>query len=54
MFVASYDPKVSRLFIFRCLRLIVQTPIIAIRSVWYTVIAIIHVISMFLSGRRSQ
>lgn len=53
-FNASFEKHVSRLFIFRCLRLIIQWPIVFIWSIWYCIISIVHYISMFLTWTRNQ
>lgn len=52
-FDATYTKKISRLFIFRCLWLIIQGPIIMIRSCRYVLIAIVHAIYMFVTWLRN-
>lgn len=51
---ATYTPEVSRLFIFRCLWIILQGPIVFVWSIWYFIVSIVHYISMFLTWTRSK
>ena len=53
-FSAERSEKVSRLFIFRCLRLILQGPILFVWSIWYCIISIIHYVTMFVAGKRNK
>lgn len=53
-FAAEYSQKVSRLFIFRFLWILLEGPIIAVWSIRIAVITVIHIVLMFLNGKRSQ
>jgi hypothetical protein len=53
-FHAAYEHQVSRLFIFRCLWLVIQGPVLFVWSIWYCIVSIVHYISMFLTGTRSK
>lgn len=53
-YTAEYTHHVSRLFIFRCLWLILQWPILAIWGIWYTIVTVVHYISMFISWKRTK
>lgn len=53
-FVAWFEKEISRLFIFRCLWLIIQWPVVFIWSIWYCIISIVHYITMFLTGSRDH
>lgn len=51
---ADYTQQVSRLFIFRCLRLIIQWPVTLVWSIWYVIISVVHYITMFLTWSRDK
>lgn len=51
---ANYSEKVSRLFIFRRLWLIVQLPISYIRSIRFGVTRILQVLHMLILGKRNK
>lgn len=53
-FDAWFEKHISRLFIFRCLWLIIQWPVLFVWSIWYCIISIVHYISMFLTWTRNQ
>lgn len=50
----QYSNKVSRLFIFRCLRLLIQAPIIYFWSIWIIIVSIVHFFYMLLLGKRAK
>lgn len=51
---AKYHEKVSRLFIFRFLRLIIQGPIIYVWSIWIALIGILQILHMLILGKRND
>lgn len=51
---ATYTEKVSRLFIFRWLRLIIQLPITYIRSIRFGITRIVQVLHMLILGKRNK
>lgn len=53
-FHADYSSKISRLFIFRFLWMMIEGPIIAVRSLWICIITVIHWVTMFLSWKRNK
>lgn len=50
----TYTEKVSRLFIFRLLWLIIQWPIMYIRGIWFTIIWILQLLHMLVMGQRER
>lgn len=51
---ASFHKTVSRLFIFRCLWLIIQVPILYIRGIRASIILVIQLLHMLLLGERNE
>lgn len=54
VFSAEWKKPISRLFVFRFLWLILQWPIISIRSMWYSIITILHILLMLIHGERNK
>jgi len=54
LYNAQFHKKVSRLFVFRFLRWIIQWPVTVVWAIWYMIITIIHYIQMFIMGKRSK
>jgi hypothetical protein len=53
-FEAEWTEDISRLFIFRCLWMIIQGVIIGVWGVWIAIITVMHWIYMLLFGKRER
>lgn len=49
----DYKQQISRLLIFRRLRLIIQMPILYIWSMWISIVFVVYYVWMLLSGTRN-
>jgi hypothetical protein len=53
-FDVEWSSKVSRLFIFRFLWMIIESFVIWLRWVWISLLTIVHVLYMFVFGKRER